>query len=248
MVNREQIYDSNCRKYDRADDNNQFGTELVGDRFGFPRDRDRILFSKAFRRLEHKAQVYSPEKGDHFRTRLTHSLEVSQIARSLARYLKLDEALVEAIALGHDIGHAPFGHQGERTLDEIMRGNDNLGGMIKHKIDNGGFKHNYNSLRILDILEVKYADEKEDGLNLTWQVLEGIFKHTRYYNDKYDINRFISHPSRKDDLFLSRDYSVTLEGQVVAIADEIAQRQHDLDDGFRDASLNIDFITVIKEI
>ena len=150
--------------------------------------------------------------------------------------------------MGHDIGHTPFGHQGERTLDEIMRGNDNLGGMIKHRIKNGGFKHNYNSLRVLDILEVKYGGENEEGLNLTWQVLEGIFKHTRHNNDKYDINRFISHPSRKDDLFLSKDYSVTLEGQVVAIADEIAQRQHDLDDGFRDPSLNIDFITFIKDI
>lgn len=241
-----QICNPSDRKYEKIDDIFEFKTKIVKERSGFHRDRDRILFSRAFRRLEHKAQVYSPERGDHFRTRLTHTLEVSQIARSLAKYLNIDEDLVEAIALGHDIGHAPFGHQGERTLNEIMIGTDNLGGMIRHKIDNGGFKHNYNSLRVLDVLECKYMGIS--GLNLSWQVLEGVFKHTKHKNDKYDINRFINDPSRTKDLFLDRDESVTLEGQVVAIADEIAQRQHDIDDGMRDLSLNLDIITITSEI
>lgn len=107
----------------------------------FSRDRDRIIFSKAFRRLEHKAQVYSHEKGDHYRNRLTHTIEVTQIARSIARNLGLNEDLTEAIALGHDIGHTPFGHQGENVLDKIMRGEDDLGELLNYKLDYGGFKH-----------------------------------------------------------------------------------------------------------
>ncbi len=216
----------------------------------FSKDRDRILFSKAFRRLEHKAQVYSHVKGDHFRTRLTHTLEVMQISRSIARNLGLTEDLTEAIALGHDIGHTPFGHVGEEVLDEIMRGNDPLGGKLKYKIDFLGFKHNYFSLKILDIIEKKYKDI--NGLNLTWQVLEGILKHTSINkNGKiWNIDRFI----QKDHKKIIKDYmnydkfSVTLEGQIVAVADEIAQRQHDLDDGLRDKDLGLRYEPVIKKL
>jgi dGTPase len=218
------------------------------DRSEFARDRDRILFSRAFRRLQHKTQVFSNESGDHFRTRLTHTLEVSQISRSLARYLQADEYLVEAIAIGHDIGHTPFGHQGERVLDDIMMGEDDLG-LIKCHFDFGGFKHNYNSLRVLDIVQSKF--EKHDGLNLSWQVLEGILKHTKVkrtgQTKSWDIDRFISNPSLKDRLYLMHDHSVTLEGQIVAIADEIAQRQHDIDDGLRNKILKMEN-TVYKDI
>lgn len=152
----------------------------------FSRDRDRILFSKAFRRLQHKGQVYSFEEGDHFRTRLTHTLEVTQIARALSNALEVNVDLTEAISLGHDIGHTPFGHQGERTLDEIMRGSYFSERKITAPIDFGGFKHNYNSVRIL--CSVEKTDEKEDGLNLTWQVLEGIFKHTKIHRNKQEIS------------------------------------------------------------
>ena len=231
------------------------GDDLLStiDRSEFARDRDRIIFSRAFRRLQHKAQVFSNESGDHFRTRLTHTLEVSQISRSLARYLQADEYLAEAIAIGHDIGHTPFGHQGEKVLDDVMMGEDDLG-LIKCHFDFGGFKHNYNSLRVLDIVQSKF--EKHDGLNLSWQVLEGILKHTKVKRpvlDKsqtksWDIERFISNPSLKDRLYLAYDHSVTFEGQIVAIADEIAQRQHDIDDGLRNEKLRMEVNTVYKDI
>lgn len=223
------------------------------DRSEFARDRDRILFSRAFRRLQHKAQVFSNETGDHYRTRLTHTLEVSQISRSLARYLQADEYLAEAIAVGHDIGHTPFGHQGERVLDEVMMGKDDLG-LIKHHFDFGGFKHNFNSLRVLDVVQLKF--ENYDGLNLSWQVLEGILKHTKTKRtgsdaskvNSWDIKRFIGHPSLEERLYLNYNHSVTLEGQIVAIADEIAQRQHDIDDGLRNEKLRMDVNEVYKEI
>jgi len=223
------------------------------DRSEFARDRDRIIFSRAFRRLQHKAQVFSNESGDHFRTRLTHTLEVSQISRSLACYLQADEYLAEAIAIGHDIGHTPFGHQGEKVLDDVMMGEDDLG-LIKCHFDFGGFKHNYNSLRVLDIVQSKF--EKHDGLNLSWQVLEGILKHTKVKRPvldesetkSWDIERFISNPSLKDRLYLTYDHSVTFEGQIVAIADEIAQRQHDIDDGLRNEKLRMEVNTVYKDI
>nr|WP_242947366.1 dNTP triphosphohydrolase [Caloramator proteoclasticus] len=228
----------------------------------FSRDRDRIKFSRAFRRLQHKAQIYSHEKGDHYRTRLTHTLEVSQIARSIARNLNLNEDLVEAISLGHDIGHTPFGHQGERVLDEIMCGEEDIGGKIKYKINYGGFKHNYHSIKILDVLEVKYKDFK--GMNLTWQVLEGILKHTkikRHIDCKrddnenkckgcWDIHKFIN-PKRQDDNlveYMKYPFSITLEGQIVAIADEIAQRQHDIDDGLRDIELKLSIEELLEDL
>ncbi|KGM99645.1 dGTP triphosphohydrolase [Clostridium botulinum] len=219
----------------------------------FSRDRDRIKFSRAFRRLEHKAQIYSHEKGDHFRTRLTHTLAVSQISRSLAKNLGLDEELVDAITLGHDIGHTPFGHQGERTLDDIMSGKDDLSGKIKYKVNYGGFKHNFHSLKVLDELEVKHRYHK--GLNLTWQVMEGILKHTKVRRHKahectncggcWDIKRFINDENFLKE-YMKYDFSVTLEGQIVAIADEIAQRQHDIDDGLMDRDLGITLNDICK--
>jgi dGTPase len=218
--------------------NKKYIFDNFADRNEFSRDRDRIIFSKAFRRLEHKAQVYSHEKGDHYRTRLTHTIEVMQIARSIARNLGLNEDLTEAIALGHDIGHTAFGHQGEDVLNKIMQGKDDLGGKLKYSMSYGGFKHNFNGLRILDVLERKYPDKK--GLNLTWQVIDGILKHTdiEKEDNKWDINRFIR---SKDWIkgILKFKNPVTLEGQIVSIADEITQRQHDLDDGLRDKNLGL---------
>ena len=223
------------------------------ERSEFSKDRDRILFSRPFRRLQHKAQVFSNETGDHYRTRLTHTLEVSQISRSLARYLDSNEDLVEAIALGHDIGHTPFGHQGERVLDEVMSGEDKLG-LIKYPLNFGGFKHNFNGLRVLDVVQSKFEDYK--GLNLSWQVLEGILKHTRIKKHKdceehencWDIRRFVSDQSLIERLYLKHEFSVTLEGQIVAIADEIAQRQHDIDDGLRNKELGFQLSKLYEEI
>jgi dGTPase len=231
-------------------------------RNAFIKDRDRILYSRPFRRLEHKAQIFSHEKGDHFRTRLTHTIEVSQIARSLCRNLGLNEDLVEAVALGHDIGHTPFGHEGERVLGRIMSGEDNLGGQIKHTLHHGGFKHNYQGVKTLDFIESIYKGEK--GLFLTWQTIDGILKHTKTLREDKktplcDVRRFAWHA----DFYFHEDgetaaesglglmehpHPVTLEGQVVALADEIAQRQHDLDDALSDELLGITVPRVIKEI
>jgi len=176
--NYKQIPNKESRRNNRIDDLyhfNQYSESNFISRSEFSRDRDRILFSRAFRRLEHKAQIYSHERGDHFRTRLTHTLEVLQIARNISRYLGLNEDLTEAITLGHDIGHTPFGHEGERVLDQILSGKSGYK-ELHHKINYTGFKHNFNSLKVLDKIENKY--DKESGLNLTWQVLEGILKPT----------------------------------------------------------------------
>ena len=161
----------------------------------FQRDRDRIIHSKAFRRLKHKTQVFISPEGDHFRTRLTHTLEVSQIARTIARALRLNEDLVEAIALGHDLGHTPFGHAGEEALDSVHA---------------EGFKHNEQSLRVVDELE------HENGLNLTWEVRDGIVNHTGEIKP------------------------ATLEGQIVKTADRIAYINHDIDDAIRAEIISLD--------
>jgi len=185
---------------------------IPGDeRTEYARDRDRIVHSHAFRRLKHKTQVFIPYEGDHFRTRLTHTLEVSQIARSAARTLGLNEDLAEAIAMGHDLGHTPFGHSGERVLDRLLRDS--------HP-DAGGFKHNYQSVRVVDRLERRY---EEPGLNLTHDVREGIFKHTAWKRDYPFPLEF------RDGLRLSSGGS--LEAQLVNWSDEIAQQTHDLEDG-----------------
>ena len=252
--NLKQVFNKTDRLDQNVDNSLSIGQNFQKDlnRKEFARDRDRVLFTRAFRRLQHKTQMFPYEKGDHFRTRLTHTMEVSQIARSLARYLSVDEDLTESIALGHDIGHTPFGHQGEEILDGIMRGNDNLGNDIKISFNHGGFKHNYNSIKILDVTQSKYEDI--NGLNLSWQSLEGILKHTkinRHEKDEckecgecWDIKRFVSDKKLVKRLYLNSNFSVTLEGQIVAIADEIAQRQHDIDDGLRGlpSSIKIDDI------
>lgn len=182
----------------------------------FQRDRDRIIHSTAFRRLVYKTQVFVNHEGDLYRTRLTHSLEVAQIARTVARALHLNEALVEAISLAHDLGHTPFGHAGQDTLNACMR-------------DYGGFEHNLQSLRVVDELEQKYADFS--GLNLTFETREGILKHCSAKNARElgDVGlRFLE---RKQP---------GLEAQIVNLADAIAYNNHDVDDGYRAELLSID--------
>ena len=183
----------------------------------FQHDRDRIIHSKAFRRLKHKTQVFFAPAGDHYRTRLTHSLEVSQIARTIAKVLQLHEELTESIALGHDLGHTPFGHTGERVLDTLMP---------------GGFRHYEQSLRIVDILE-----NDGRGLNLTWEVRDGIGRHSK----GKDGSPVGVDPSKR---------AATLEGQVMRVADLIAYVNHDIDDAVRagvlkDAELPQDAVGVL---
>ena len=190
----------------------------------FQRDRDRIIHSRAFRRLKHKRQVFLTHEGDHYRTRLTHTLEVSQLSRTVGKACGLNEELIEAIALGHDLGHTPFGHVGEIILHKIMSGKDNLDGVMLD-CDCGGFKHNHQSLRVVDKIEKKY---KLQGLNLTAPVREGILKHTKLRLGIINYPNFNS-----DGLHLEQAFASTLEGQVVAMCDEIAQHTHDLEDGIR---------------
>ncbi len=181
----------------------------------YQRDRDRIIHSTAFRRLVYKTQVFVNHEGDLYRTRLTHSLEVAQIARTVARALHLNEALVEAISLAHDLGHTPFGHAGQDALNACMR-------------DYGGFEHNLQSLRVVDLLEAKYADFP--GLNLTFETREGILKHCSARNARElgDVGR----------RFLERKQP-GLEAQLANIADAIAYNNHDVDDGYRAGLLTL---------
>src|SRR5436190_10024788 len=179
----------------------------------FQRDRDRIVHSAAFRRLQFKTQVFVYHEGDHYRTRLTHSLEVAQIARSICRVLGLDEDLAEAVALAHDLGHPPFGHAGEEALDAAMR-------------PHGGFDHNAHTLRIVTSLEHRYAGF--DGLNLTWECLEGVVKHN---GPLIAPNAAIRAYSTEHDLELATHAGA--EAQVAALADDIAYDNHDVDDGLR---------------
>jgi dGTPase len=191
----------------------------------YQRDRDRIIHSTAFRRLKHKTQVFVFHEGDHYRTRLTHSLEVAQIARAIARALGLDEDLAEALALAHDLGHTPFGHAGEEALDEAMR-------------PWGGFDHNVQTFRILTALERRYA--AFDGLNLTWETLEGIVKHNgpligpganAKNRARNTATAFADFCAGQVDLRL--DSWPSAEAQVAALADDIAYNNHDIDDGLR---------------
>ena len=223
----------------------------------FQRDRERIVHSKAYRRLVDKAQIYGSKKGDHFRTRLTHTLEVSQISRAIAIALRLNEDLVEAIALGHDLGHTPFGHEGERIIGLIVSGKYKLSDEVT-PLNYGGFKHNFHGVRVANYLEEKYINHA--GLDLTYQVLEGILKHTKIRKCKiepseiykcdicpdkcYEIDEFLIYGDKKY-LHLEYEFPTTLEGQIVRMADEIAQRGHDLDDGLASGVLNID--TLIED-
>ena len=199
-------------------------------RTAFQRDRDRVLHSRAFRRLKHKTQVYVPYTGDHPRTRLTHTLEVAQIGRTLARALGLNEDLVEAIGLGHDLGHTAFGHSGEKTLARVLAGEEPSCPLPPELLPHlGAFKHNYQSLRVVDLLEQRYS---LPGLNLTDQVREGMLKHTTWK---------VSFPfplPQSEGLRLG--LPCHLEGQVVALADEIAQQTHDLEDGLQAEAVSLD--------
>ena len=191
-------------------------------RSAFQRDRDRIIHSGAFRRLEYKTQVFVNHEGDMFRTRLTHSIEVAQISRTIARALALNEDLVEAIALAHDLGHTPFGHAGQDALNACMR-------------EFGGFEHNLQSLRVVDLLEERYASFP--GLNLTWETREGILKHCSRAN------------ARKlgslGERFLDGGQP-SLEAQVANLADEIAYNNHDVDDGLRAGLLDIETLSAAE--
>jgi dGTPase len=176
-------------------------------RMAFQRDRDRVIHSSAFRRLEYKTQVFVNHEGDHYRTRLTHTMEGSQIARTMARALRLNEDLSEAIVLAHDLGHTPFGHSGERVLHKLMK-------------DHGGFEHNEQSLRIVEVLEERYAGFK--GLNLTYETQEGIKKH----RTEHDIPEGGTFPQP------------SLEAQLADLSDEIAYNNHDIDDGIASGMLD----------
>jgi dGTPase len=201
-------------------------------RLAFQRDRDRILHARAFRRLKHKTQVFVPHVGDHPRTRLTHTLEVGQLARTIARALGLNEDLAEAAAMGHDLGHTAFGHTGETVLDEILCG-DNPEVLLPDAVvsEVGRFKHNYQSLRVVDLFERRYDSP---GLNLSDQVREAILKHTSWKVDyRFPI---------PDHEGLWLDKPCHLEGQAVAVADEIAQQTHDLEDGLRARSVRLETV------
>lgn len=193
----------------------------------FQRDRDRIIHSNAFRRLKHKTQVFIADEGDLYRTRLTHTIEVSQIARALARALRLDEDLAEAIALVHDFGHTPFGHAGEDALDRKMQ-------------PYGGFDHNAQGLRIVTKLEHRYPSF--DGLNLSWETLEGLAKHNGPllgpYSSGKEVSPYLIEYCSVHDLELDR--FAGLEAQCAAIADDIAYNAHDIDDGLRSGLLQIE--------
>jgi len=209
--------------------------ELEDPRNPFQHDRDRILYSKAFRRLMHKTQVtFTGEMNEHIRTRLTHTLEVAQIARTIARQVCVNEDLVEAIALGHDVGHTPFGHSGEKFLNDCLYGKNKIFEKFNVKTDDFtiGFKHNYQSVRVLMEIEKGYGKEG-DSLNLTYPVLEGVLKHTSI-KSKNAKNELEKYPEIVGDghFFLNFEFSTTIEGQIVGLADEIAQRCHDIEDAY----------------
>jgi dGTPase len=184
----------------------------------YQRDRDRVVHSSSFRRLEYKTQVFVNHEGDNYRTRLTHSLEAAQIGRTVARALGLNEDLTETLVLGHDLGHTPFGHSGEKAMDELMR-------------DHGGFEHNRQTLRILEVLERRYPEFP--GLNLTWEVREGIIKH-----------------QPESDAHAPPEYAPgeapTLEAQLVDFVDEIAYNNHDIDDGLSSGMITVDQIRSVR--
>ncbi len=188
----------------------------------FQRDRDRIVHSRAFRRLEYKTQVFLYHEGDHYRNRLTHTLEGGQISRTIARALRLNEELAEAVVLAHDLGHTPFGHAGERVLDELMR-------------EEGGFDHNRQSLRVVDLLEDHYPGFR--GLNLSYETREGILKHGCHWEHPVPVPEATAQPG--------------LEAQVADVADEIAYTNHDLDDGLRSELLaleQLEEVTLWREV
>ncbi len=194
--------------------------EFRDNRPAFERDRDRIIHCAAFRRLEYKTQVFVNHEGDYYRTRLTHSLEVSQIGRAIARRLRLNEELTEALALAHDLGHTPFGHTGEEVLDRLME-------------DYGGFEHNLQSFRVVDSLEERYPGF--NGLNLTWEVREGILKHASPYDAPLDImHEYLP------------GVVPSIEAQIINFADEIAYNNHDIDDGLKAGHLTLAMLDQVE--
>ena len=194
--------------------------EFRDNRPAFERDRDRIIHCAAFRRLEYKTQVFVNHEGDYYRTRLTHSLEVAQIGKAIARRLKLNEELTEALALAHDLGHTPFGHTGEEVLNRLMEGA-------------GGFEHNLQSFRVVDELEERYPGF--NGLNLSWEVREGIVKHSSPYD----------RPAGLIDEFLP-GVVPTLEAQIINYADEIAYNNHDIDDGLKSGYITLEQLETVE--
>lgn len=212
-----------------------FAEQECASRSVFQRDRDRIIHSTAFRMLEYKTQVFVNHEGDYYRTRLTHSLEVSQISRSVCRILRLNEDLGEALALAHDLGHTPFGHAGEDGLREAMKGY-------------GGFDHNAQTLRIITRLEKRYAEF--DGLNLTWETLEGVAKHNgpllKAGKTLADVPRAMREYAHDHDLELQE--FAGLEAQVASLADDIAYNNHDIDDGLRAGLFSLDDIRSVPFI
>ena len=182
----------------------------------YQRDRDRIVHSTAFRRLKHKTQVFVNTTGDHYRTRITHSLEVAQIARTLAKYFKLNEDLCETLSLAHDLGHTPFGHAGEEALNDCMS-------------NNGGFDHNIQTIRIVTLLENKYYNFK--GLNLTFETLDGLIKHNGPVHNLTKFNNILGKNFFKKKINFQS--SPSLEAQIASISDDIAYNSHDLEDGLR---------------
>ncbi len=194
-------------------------TDLRND---FQRDRDRIIHSTAFRRLKHKTQVFVNTSGDHFRTRITHSLEVSQIARTLSKYFNLNEDLSETLSLAHDLGHTPFGHAGEEALNDCMK-------------NYGGFDHNIQTLRIITILENRYYNFK--GLNLSIETLDGLIKHNGPVKDLSKFNRILGNNFFKKKINFNLNSS--LEAQIASISDDIAYNSHDLEDGLKSNLFNL---------
>ncbi len=222
--NPEQIFDQSLAPYaahDAQSIGRQYPETRTSYRTEFQRDRERIIHSTAFRRLEYKTQVFVNHEGDLFRTRLTHSIEVAQIARAIARALRLNEDLSEAISLAHDLGHTPFGHAGQDALNECMR-------------DHGGFEHNLQSLRVIDKLELKYPDYA--GLNLMFETKEGVLKHCSKSNAEKLGALGLRFIERKQP---------SIEAQLANIADEIAYNNHDLDDGLRAGLISV---TQLKEV
>ena len=197
-------------------------TDLRND---FQRDRDRIIHSTAFRRLKHKTQVFVNTSGDHFRTRITHSLEVSQIARTLSKYFNLNEDLSETLSLAHDLGHTPFGHAGEEALNDCMK-------------NHGGFDHNIQTLRIITILENRYYNFR--GLNLSLETLDGLIKHNGPVKDKTKLNKILGKNFFKKKINFSLNSS--LEAQIASISDDIAYNSHDLEDGLKSDLFNLDHL------
>ena len=205
---------------------NEFNSKY---RTPFQRDRDRIVHSASFRRLKHKTQVFVNTEGDHYRTRITHSIEVAQIARSISRYLGLNEDLAETLSLAHDLGHTPFGHAGEEALNECM---------YKH----GGFDHNLQTLRIVMFLENKYLKFK--GLNLTLETLDGLLKHNGPIQNTSKISKIIGLKNLNKKIIFYK--SPSLESQISSISDDIAYNNHDIQDGIKANLFNLNDLTEIN--